>query len=106
MSIFPTKVLLATDGSEEAQLAAQTTADLADKTGSELHVIYTVPVPVAIDPFGVETTSKIAEETARQRAQQFLGEQVERIEAQGGSVAQAHVKLGRPDEEIINLAEE
>ena len=33
MSIFPTKILLATDASEEATLAAQTAVDLADKTG-------------------------------------------------------------------------
>jgi nucleotide-binding universal stress UspA family protein len=39
MSIFPTKILLATDSSQEAALAARTAADLADKTGSELHVV-------------------------------------------------------------------
>ena len=32
MSIFTTKVLLATDGSKEADLAATTAADLAEKT--------------------------------------------------------------------------
>jgi nucleotide-binding universal stress UspA family protein len=40
MSIFPTKILLATDGSEEASLAATTAADLAKSTGSELHVLH------------------------------------------------------------------
>ena len=40
MSIFPTKILLATDGSREAELAATTAADLAKSTGSELHVLY------------------------------------------------------------------
>lgn len=40
MSIFPTKILLATDGSREAILAARTAVDLADKTGSELHVAF------------------------------------------------------------------
>jgi len=39
MSIFPTKTLLATDGSKEAQLAATTAADLAKRTGSELHLV-------------------------------------------------------------------
>ena len=39
MSIFPTKILLATDGSKEAQLAATTAADLAQRTNSELHVV-------------------------------------------------------------------
>ena len=39
MSIFPTKILLATDGSKEARLAARTAVVLADKTDSELHVV-------------------------------------------------------------------
>ncbi len=34
MSIFPTKILLATDGSREAQLAASTAADIANTTNS------------------------------------------------------------------------
>ena len=38
MSIFPTKILLATDGSQEAELAGRTAADMAVKTGSEVHV--------------------------------------------------------------------
>jgi len=43
MSIFPTKILLATDGSREAQLAATTAADLAERTNSELHVLTVGP---------------------------------------------------------------
>ena len=42
MSIFPTKILLATDGSSEARLAARTAVDLAQKTGSELHAVHVV----------------------------------------------------------------
>ena len=38
MSVFPAKILLATDGSKEAELAARTTLDIADSTNSELHV--------------------------------------------------------------------
>ena len=40
MSIFPTKILLATDGAEEATLATQTATDLRERTGSELHVVH------------------------------------------------------------------
>jgi nucleotide-binding universal stress UspA family protein len=40
VSIFPTKVLLATDGSGDAELAATTAASLAKSTGSELHVVH------------------------------------------------------------------
>src|SRR5215204_6703962 len=38
MSVFPAKILLATDGSKETELAAQTALDIADSTNSELHV--------------------------------------------------------------------
>ena len=36
MSIFPTKILLATDGSEDAALATRAAADLSSRTGSKL----------------------------------------------------------------------
>src|SRR5215207_4000842 len=39
-SIFPTRILLATDGSEEAELALLTAVDLANRTDSELHVVH------------------------------------------------------------------
>jgi nucleotide-binding universal stress UspA family protein len=40
MSVFPTKSLLGTDGSGEAQLAARTAVELTQKTDSELHTIH------------------------------------------------------------------
>jgi nucleotide-binding universal stress UspA family protein len=43
MGIFPTRILLATDGSEEAVLAAKIASDLANKTGSELHIVHVRP---------------------------------------------------------------
>ena len=46
MSIFPTKIVLATDGSREAELAARTAADLANKTDSELHVLHVLALPL------------------------------------------------------------
>ena len=59
MSIFPTKILLATDGSSEAKLATRTAVDLGKQTNSELHVIHVLdiassalPSPEAADPEG------------------------------------------------------
>jgi nucleotide-binding universal stress UspA family protein len=46
MAIFPTKILLATDGSKEAELAAKTASDLAQKTHSELHVVQSLALPL------------------------------------------------------------
>jgi nucleotide-binding universal stress UspA family protein len=45
MTDFPTRILLATDGSEDAAFAARTAVNLANKTGSELHVVYVEEVP-------------------------------------------------------------
>jgi hypothetical protein len=43
MSIFPTTILLATDGTEEAELARTTAVDMAASTDSELHLVTVVP---------------------------------------------------------------
>jgi nucleotide-binding universal stress UspA family protein len=109
MSIFPTKVLLATDGSEEAALAAKTAIDIAQKTGSELHVVHArLMLPwMGYSTAETPTSSTLdAEEEARERVMRWLSDQVERIEAEGGSVTQAYLRLGRPEEGIITVAEE
>jgi nucleotide-binding universal stress UspA family protein len=45
VTIFPSKILLATEGSEEAELATRRAVDLADATGFELHVVYVGRLP-------------------------------------------------------------
>jgi nucleotide-binding universal stress UspA family protein len=104
MSIFPTKVLAALDGSEEASLAARTAADIAEKTGSELHLVHVRRVPAYIDPsIGRERHLANVTESVRK---EFLDAQVEQIQDAGGTVARAHVRLGPPVEEIVGLADE
>ena len=106
MSVFPTKVLLATDGSEEAALAARTTIDLAEKTGSELYVLYVEPWLPIIDPRADERVTEAITEKKMKRAKRFVDAQVEEIEAAGGTVAKAYVRKGGAAEEIVALAEE
>ena len=107
MSIFPTKILLATDGSKEANLAARTAVDLADKTGSELHVAFVLRTQDAPDlstmGFGTE---KAHEEEIKQMGQRLLEEQVRRVEAAGGTVAGAHFRMARPDQGILAVGED
>jgi nucleotide-binding universal stress UspA family protein len=43
--LLSTKMLLATDGSEEAELATRSAVELANSTGSELHAVYVEPLP-------------------------------------------------------------
>ena len=100
VSIFPTTVLLATDGSREAQLAATTAADLADSTNSELHVVY---VGELRPTFLAQTEVEPAELEREARGQ--LDEQVRSVEEAGGTVKEAHLRLGRADEEIVDLAD-
>ena len=40
MSSFPTKILVATNGSEDADLAARAAIDLSNRTRVELHVVH------------------------------------------------------------------
>jgi nucleotide-binding universal stress UspA family protein len=107
MSIFPTRILLATDGSEEAALAAKTAVDIAQKTGSELHVVHARFMLPWTDYSATEisTSSTVDVEEIGKRVRRWLEEQVEWNEAEGGKVAQAHLRLGRPAEEISTIAE-
>src|ERR687898_2031906 len=111
MSIFPTKILLATDGSTEAELAARTAADLAQKTHSELHVVHAfgiVPVgppvyPEATDLQSVEYEAETEERQriSEQRARAVLEAEVEKGRPAGGTVAQGHLIEGRVAPEIV-----
>jgi nucleotide-binding universal stress UspA family protein len=105
-SIFPTKVLLATDGSREAELAATTAADLAEKTNSELHVVTVGPdYPLYELPEHPADFEDVLREN-RLQARETLERQAKRIEELGGTVTETHLREGRADEEIVELAEE
>jgi nucleotide-binding universal stress UspA family protein len=101
MSIFPTKVLWATDGSEDAELATTTAVGLAKLTASELHVVHVGPaVPEHFEPTDVEPVRM------EQEARRTLDEQVKKVENLGGAVAQSHLRMGKAAEEVVGLAEE
>ena len=111
MSIFPTTILVATDGSEEAALALTTAADLAKSNNSELHVAYVFPTAVQ-RPFPNPILARPADEMeheleeAMHQAQSFLDREVEQVKAEGVTVADSHLVRGRPDREIVHLSEE
>lgn len=112
MSIFPTRILLATDGSREAQLAARTAADIANSTNSELHLLTVArgnPDPVYhIHEGGLRyETYQQALDAIKGEAQKVLDEQVQEIEAAGGNVKEAYLRVGeRRDQAIVHLAED
>jgi nucleotide-binding universal stress UspA family protein len=107
MSIFPAKILLATDGSEEAELALRTAVDIANSTNSELHA---VTVAREYHPgYDIPEYGGQLEEVLRRlerQAQELLDGQAKKIEEAGGKVARAHLRMGRPDEQVVSVADE
>ena len=93
MSIFPTKILLATDGSKDAELAASTAIELANKTRSKLHVVHIVDL----------VSSVVLDEA---EARELLDALVKRLEDAGSVSAQAHLSEGVPAAEIVALGED
>jgi nucleotide-binding universal stress UspA family protein len=108
MSIFPTKILLATDGSEEARQATQAAAELSKETGSEVHIAYVLPSPSELRGhhlYSQEVMRSVLEQ-AEGEARSFLEEQAKQVGASGGKVAETHLRAGEPDKEIVRLSEQ
>jgi nucleotide-binding universal stress UspA family protein len=92
------KVLLATDGSKHAALAARAAVDVCERTGAELHVVhvwYSVPT-ARLRAFMRAELKKLGNE--------ILEEGVKRVEVSGGFVTGAHLVEGRAADEILDLA--
>jgi nucleotide-binding universal stress UspA family protein len=107
MSIFPTRILLATDGSEEAELAATRAVDIAEKTGSELHVVHVGVVPSFLVSYpGTLGYERRLYEQIEEESRQRLRELSWRVKLAGGTVAGTHLRMGEVALEIVALAEE
>lgn len=107
MSSIPTKILLATDGSEETELATLVAVELANSTGSELHLVHVKLLPLTPPyPDVLDWRWKEELERAEREARELLDEQVKKVEDAGGTVAGVHLREELPAEEIVALAEE
>jgi nucleotide-binding universal stress UspA family protein len=107
MSVFPTTILLAIDGSDESKLAAQAATELSRETGSEVHLVYVLPTPAQLIGHHLYT-DEVRESLiggAERDAETFLKEQAEKISSDGGKVADTHLRSGDPDKEILRTAE-
>jgi nucleotide-binding universal stress UspA family protein len=105
MIIFPTRILLASDGSEDAAVAVRAAMDISAKTGSELHVVHAwqdlIPPGYPGNPLPAKHSSRYERE-----ARHLLSAQVKWIEAAGGTVAGTHLREGSVVNEILDLSEE
>jgi nucleotide-binding universal stress UspA family protein len=105
MTIFPTRILLASDGSGDAAVAVRAAMDISAKTGSELHVVHAwqalIPPGYTGNPLPAKYSSRYDRE-----AKHLLSAQVKLIEAAGGRVAGTHLREGPVVNEILDLSEE
>jgi nucleotide-binding universal stress UspA family protein len=109
VNYFPAKILLATDASKDAEKAALIASDIANSTGSELHVLHVGNTkdfhvaPGAEQSFSPRTVS-LGE--VREKAEKTLEQAVKQVEEAGGTVAQSHLRSGDPDDEILRFCDE
>lgn len=97
---MPGRIVLATDGSRQASLAARAATDVARHSGAQLHVIHAwKPVPVA------HFKALVHDEMERE-AREILEGQLAEIERLGGRVAGSHLKMEAPVDAILDLAGE
>lgn len=106
--MFPTKILLATDGLAESALAEDAAVELATGTGSELHVVCAVSTTPEL-PYprpSLRERSEALLEARRLNGLRVLDDRMRRVEDFGGFVAASHYREGDPEKEVVRLSEE
>lgn len=107
MTSFPGKTLLATDGSDEAELAARAAADVAESTGSELHLVYVEPLPDFMkEDAGTPGYDRRLYGMIEAEGRETLRKVIWRTKVGGATVAGAHFRMGCVADEIVRLADE
>jgi len=99
MIALPDPILLATDGSEDAQAAAHAAADLARLTSAELHVVHVrqrghLPLP-----------GEAGETAGEEQGQAVLERAVAMVRAAGVADVVGHLREGRAVDEILAVAD-
>ena len=104
---YPTKVLLATDGTPDSEATAIVAIALASREGAELHVVHVgyAPFPTTGTTVGGGPLPGQPAGYAEQQARELLEEVVEWIQQAGGDVSGSHLRMGQPSQEVVSLSE-
>ena len=105
MTGLPKKILVATDGSADAAVAARRAADMSRAFGSELYLVHVIPVDQPYHLLGAEAGGPSIYEEDRDRARSLLDAEVEKVRLEGGRVAKGYLEEGDPDAGVVDLAE-
>lgn len=96
------KILLAYDGTREGRAVLREGAELAQRCGSQVHLLAVVKPPTGfVFADAVEQSGLVESET--QRFEQILAEGAEKLRARGLQ-AEATLRHGNPTEEILAVA--
>lgn len=95
------RILLAYDGSNASDVAADFAADLTRRYDAELHVLAVLRPP----EFGDEVETKASLESARRHMDSVM-EHLRTRFAQQSTAARFHVAIGHPAEQIVRFAEQ
>ncbi len=107
MGTFPTRILLAIDGSEEAELVSRKAVDLANEIDSELYVVHVGLLPNFLSGGpGTVGYDGILYEQIEQESREVLRKLVWQVKVSGGTVVGAYLRMGEVDLEIVGLAKE
>jgi nucleotide-binding universal stress UspA family protein len=88
-------------------LATRAAIELAEGTGSELHVVYVEPLPDFMkNGDGTPGYDRELYEMIEERARETLRKLTWRVKVAGGTVVEAHLRMGGVAEEIMGLADE
>ena len=99
------KILLATDGSEDAALAAGAAAHLSKKAGAELYIAHAWRPQTQQASYPAVIWTDYAHLYERE-ARKVLASQVDTVEALGSSVEEARLLRGTPIDAILDLCKE
>jgi nucleotide-binding universal stress UspA family protein len=98
--VFPTRTLLAADGSKDARRAARKAAELSLKLDSELHVFCVAPeYPYVYTSRGVRRRED--KNTLKVEYRRTLDGYVDHIRQAGATVAESHLGAGGATSEIV-----
>src|SRR4028118_107980 len=93
---MPEKVLLATDGSKDAALAARAAVDVCGGQGAELHVVH------AWQSVATARLRAFMRAELKKLGNELLEEAVKGVEDSGGLVTGAHLVEGRAAGEVVD----
>ena len=105
--VSPAKILLATDGSEDATLAARVAASVSATTGREVHVVHVLErLPRYTYPGVTPEIYSFVDNERKERAMELLARATDRVRNEGAKVAEAHLREGPIVDEILDASNE